>query len=167
MHSPSPSKHGSHSSEQVNLLCHLKIQSINYKMQNLIQISCPVSPQWFLIQTIWLNISILHTTHTTDNPTLSSKPELQQSLRAKREGKRASWHLLWSLWESLVPQRFIFLSVETHEHGGLTRGRGSCSNTCLTGPFINHAKTTHNTDQNKKDLYSLDKQQNESVLKGF
>lgn len=60
MNSPSPSKHGSQSSEQVNLLCQLKIQSINYKMQNLIQIACPVSPQWVLIQTIWLNISILH-----------------------------------------------------------------------------------------------------------
>ena len=41
------------------------------------------------------------------------------------------------------------------------------SNTFLTGPFIKHAKTTHNVDQNEKNLYSLGKQQNESMLKGF
>jgi len=40
------------------------------------------------------------------------------------------------------------------------------SNTCLTGPFTKHVKTTHTTDQNK-NLYSLGKQQNKSMLKGF
>lgn len=57
--------------------------------------------------------------------------------------------------------------MEAHEQRGLTTGRGSCSNTCLTSPFVNHAETTHNTNQNKKNLYSLDKQQSKSVLKGF
>lgn len=28
------------------------------------------------------------------------------------------------------------------------------SNTCLTGPFIKHAKTTHNTDQNEKSVFT-------------
>lgn len=126
-------------------------------MQNLTQITCPVSPQWFLTLTIWLNISnpypkILLLWTIQHCP--SSDSEVQQRFWAKREGKVFLDILAFTGSSCPMVAHLFCYGSPWMMRADYQQARAVFSNTCLTGPFIKHAKTTHNTDQNEKSVFT-------------